>query len=402
MVFSVSMGQNASAELEAANAYPYIRLANVPDYVGSWQPAPRDDFVNRLAWRAASNVSLGGIWNAGFSGVCWFTGRDTHNALNGSVPIGLISSAIGATSIKEWSPTSALAKCQQSYVSTGKNIGVFAHSQLFNGMVSPFTTGPTSLTAVIYYQAESDSPPTTPPGFFACQQPATVNAWRAAFKNPALPWGFVQLTPCTGGLGWGGLRQEQLAALALPNTFFVPTADLGDPLSSWGDIHSTRKQGVGERLSAALQATVYKSGVTPGSRLSSYPPPSFLDQAVFTSGTNQSVVVTLQLYGSPVRLNSTAGCDVDLALCGNNTAIQTDDGRGNIMWWNASISSIVNAPDNLTATITFSSNNPPFSPQQCAVGTAYAQAPWNVAQLITEDGWPVVPWNQSQTVWGPC
>ena len=274
-------------------------------------------------------------------------------------------------------------------------------------MIAPFTTGPTSLKSVIWYQAESDSPPTTPPGYYACQQPATVNAWRAAFRAPNLPWGFVQLTPCTGGAGWGGLRQDQLAALALPNTFFVPTPDLGDPLSSWGDIHSTRKQGVGERLSAALQATVYpknnnKTGASSNQRLSSYPPPSFLDQEVFTSGTNQTVVVTLQLSGSPVIFNASAGCDVQQDLCGFNMAIQTDDGRGNVFWWNASLGSIVNSPDNLTATLTFKSSNPSFNPQQCAVGTAYAQGGWNVAQLITEDGWPVIPWNQSQTVWGPC
>ena len=135
MVFSVSMGQNATAELAAANGYPNVRIANVPDYVGSWQPSPRPDFVNRLQWRRVSNVSLAGTWNAGFSAVCWFTGRDIFDALGGGVPVGLISSAIGATSIKEWSPTSALSKCQQTYVSTGKNIGVFAHSQLYNGMI---------------------------------------------------------------------------------------------------------------------------------------------------------------------------------------------------------------------------------------------------------------------------
>jgi hypothetical protein len=361
--------------------------------------------VNRLAWRRASNASLAGTWNAGFSAVCWFAGRDTFDRLGGGVPVGLISSAIGATSIKEWSPTSALAKCQQTYVSTGRNIGVFAHSQLFNGMIAPFTTGPTRLTAVLWDQAESDSFPTTPDGFYACQQPATVNAWRAALGDPALPWGFVQLGPCSGAVHWGTLRQEQLAALALPHTFFAPSVDLGDAASPWGDVHSTKKQGVGARLAAALATEVYHAPPgPPGAPLRSYPPPSFLDQAVFTSDTNQTVVVTLQLFGSPVAYNASAGCD-DLrngTLCGFNMAIQTDDGNGNVMWWNASLQSVVNAADNSTATLTFVSVNPRFSPQQCAVGTAYAQGAWMAAQLVTEDGWPVTPWNQSQTVWGPC
>ena len=89
-------------------------------------------------------------------------------------------------------------------------------------------------------------------------------------------------------------------------------------------------------------------------------------------------------------------------MCGLNVAIQTDDGNNNVRWWNATIASIVNAPDNRTADVTFVSQNPAFSPQQCDVGTAYAWADWPVAQLLTQDGWPVMPWNQSQTVWGPC
>ena len=125
---------------------------------------------------------------------------------------------------------------------------------------------------------------------------------------------------------------------------------------------------------------------------------------MYTSGTNQTVVVTLQLFGSPVAYNGSAGCD-DLkngTLCGFNMAIQTDDGNNNVYWWNATLQSVVNSADNTTATLTFVSTNPAFHPQQCAVGTAYAQGAWMAAQLVTEDGWPVVPWNQSQTVWGPC
>ena len=157
---------------------------------------------------------------------------------------------------------------------------------------------------MLWDQAESDSFPTTPDGFYACQQPATINAWRSALGDPALPWGFVQLGPCSGAVHWGNLRQEQLAALALPRVFFAPSVDLGDAASPWGDVHSTRKQGVGARLAAALARVAYGAVVPPGAPLRSYPPPAFLDQAVYTSGTNQTVVVTLQLFGSPVALEA--------------------------------------------------------------------------------------------------
>jgi len=88
-------------------------------------------------------------------------------------------------------------------------------------------------------QGESDSPPSTPTGYYACQQPATINAWRAAFADPALPWLFAQIAPNSGGSAeQGNLRQDQLAALALPRVGFAPTLDVGDgaPDNSWGDM----------------------------------------------------------------------------------------------------------------------------------------------------------------------
>jgi sialate O-acetylesterase len=410
-VFSVEMALNASAELAAANAFPLIRVANVPDYAGSWQPEPRADFFNRLAWAVASNTSLSGVWNAGISAFGWFAARDLFVALGGGVPVGLIDSSIGATALREWSPRAALAKCSQPYVSTGRNIGVFAHSQLYNGMVFALTTAPLQLSGVLWWQAESDAWPTTPDGYYGCQIVATINAWRADFKQPLLPWVSAAITgystPQPDGSHLGALRQAQLAALALPRVAVVPTTDLADPGAdnAYGNIHSRRKQAAGARAAAALLRIAYDSAPAPaqGAALASWPPPAFLDQDVSTIGTNQSVVVHLTLGGSPVVLNASAACNAPAgASCGLNVAIQTDDGAGRTMWWNASIASIVNSPDNTTCDVTFVSQNPSFTPQQCAVGTSYAFGDWPVAQLMTLDGWPVYSWNQSQTVWGPC
>jgi sialate O-acetylesterase len=110
---------NQSAEIAAADAYAHIRFFTV----GEGTDCNRKDcsapfreldanvtqFPNgtcysghscRDPWAVASAGWLGAqAWNS-FSAVCWLFGRDIHDALGGTVPIGLISSNWGGTPVQ--------------------------------------------------------------------------------------------------------------------------------------------------------------------------------------------------------------------------------------------------------------------------------------------------------------
>jgi sialate O-acetylesterase len=102
---------NATSEIAAADNFPDIRLFTVGFYnqLPSHTYTPQRELTGKIeqTWSVASRKSVSlawkkdpaNIWGA-FSAVCWFFGRDLYQSLNGTVPIGLISTAIGGTAIQ--------------------------------------------------------------------------------------------------------------------------------------------------------------------------------------------------------------------------------------------------------------------------------------------------------------
>ena len=108
-------GSPSGRELPRADcSKPWLQL-NPNVSVKQWTPdGTEEQFINgswhnetcgkghacREPWARASSKALGAqAWNT-FSAVCWLTGRDIHDALGGSVPIGLISSNWGGTPVE--------------------------------------------------------------------------------------------------------------------------------------------------------------------------------------------------------------------------------------------------------------------------------------------------------------
>lgn len=124
-------------------------------------------------------------------------------------------------------------------------------SSLFNGMVAPLAG--LRLAGALWYQGESNIGRAEQ---YSRSFPALIEGWRAHFRAPRLPFLFVQIAPFGYGFApdWpGDLRAAQAAALRLPATAMVITADVGDP----ADIHPKRKREVGERLAAFALRDVY-------------------------------------------------------------------------------------------------------------------------------------------------
>ena len=304
---------NASEEIAATAAYPYIRTMTVGQSFTSYTPLNELGSNATLPWSIASPSTIGsGEWNA-TSAVCWFFGKALADVLQ--IPIGLISSNWGGTTIPCWSDTATNAHCNfpgqaSSSSSTttmskkmwrnkgmkyGSSANTFATQEfisardagtipdpnagagvLFNAMIIPFTKGPMSLSNIIWFQGESDlidnwnsyeeayGPLGTilPNGLYACQQNAMIQSWRTYFNSSNSFFGFVTIEPwlypppgIPGPLA--EFRMAQLAALSLPNVGYASGVDIGDISGPYSSIHPRAKRAIGTRLANAALALNY-------------------------------------------------------------------------------------------------------------------------------------------------
>ena len=196
MEFVLSSAINATAEIAAADSYPYIRVVDGPqqnsDPLPLKSPAnasvPHNNlFYNRMNWSVASSKTVGhgsdnccgrralsdqdildqsraalhdtshelsAAAGSGFSAVCWFAARDLFNSLGGSVPIGAIDQSYGGTSIQFWMSPDAIAVSDAPLATQccGQDGGP---SCLWNTQIHPYTIGPTQLAGVIWCECKS-------------------------------------------------------------------------------------------------------------------------------------------------------------------------------------------------------------------------------------------------------
>ena len=108
MAFNVAIAFNATAECARAvePRYATMRVMAV-GHATAGAPSPADELGSvSLMWTAPTHDSIchAGNFNAAFSAVCYFAGRTLFDALNGAVPIGLVSSAVASTAVAQWSP----------------------------------------------------------------------------------------------------------------------------------------------------------------------------------------------------------------------------------------------------------------------------------------------------------
>jgi sialate O-acetylesterase len=95
MQFAIPAIENATEEIEKANAYPLIRLFTVGQGTGGALRGenPLNDLQTiQQNWSVTSNKTIAGDGGFGyFSAVCWIFGRTIFDKLGGKVPLGLVS-----------------------------------------------------------------------------------------------------------------------------------------------------------------------------------------------------------------------------------------------------------------------------------------------------------------------
>jgi sialate O-acetylesterase len=130
----------------------------------------------------------------------------------------------------------------------------FTPTALYNAMIAPFL--PYSLKGIVWYQGETN---VWKPEVYASLLPALAKDWRTQFKQPELPFLYVQLPgfqdrnflPSESNMAV--LREGQLKSLSIPRSAMAVTLDLGE----WNDIHPLTKKPIGERLALAARKIAY-------------------------------------------------------------------------------------------------------------------------------------------------
>lgn len=208
-----------SKDVVAGINHPTLRLFHVP-HVKATHPA--EDVT--AGWEVCSPRTAGR-----FSSLLYHFGLRVREELD--VPVGLIHSSWGATSIDEW------------VVDKGGG-------EIYNAMIAPLT--PFAVRGVVWYQGECD---VSKGGTYRDKMQAIIKGWRGKFGED-LSFHFVQIAPWVG-YGEHSLPElwdAQMQALKFPGTAMVVTTDIVDNIH---DVHSTNKKVVGKRLALCALAKDY-------------------------------------------------------------------------------------------------------------------------------------------------
>lgn len=257
--------------------YPNIRYAQVPPTIA----LEAQDSI-QAKWTGCNPKSV-----LDFSAVAYFFGSRLHQELD--VPIGLISTNWGGSSVEAWIREetlreafpefdSALAKFPSIKEEFGvlhtkskklpKGLNQRVPSVLYNGMIHPLI--PFSFKGVIWYQGESN---VTKPLQYQTLFPTMIRDWRAEWAQGDFPFYYVQIAPFnykTNPMSAAFLREAQSMALTEPNTGMAVTMDVGNATN----IHPKEKKPVGERLARLALAKDYgRDGLV-------YSGPVYVDHAV--------------------------------------------------------------------------------------------------------------------------
>lgn len=187
---------------------------------------------NEIRVRVLDTGGGGGIWNTRLK-------LDVMRADGAEESVSLA----GQWQIHFAVPLAAVPPAPQAPAIGGPNVPTV----LYNAMLAPLA--PYAVRGATFYQGESNA---TRASQYRKLLPALIADWRRVWRQPELPFLFVQIAPFQGQPP--EIREAQLLAWqATKNTAMVVTIDVGDAT----DIHPAHKQPVGERLALAARAVAY-------------------------------------------------------------------------------------------------------------------------------------------------
>jgi len=201
---------------------------------------------------------------------------------------------------------------------------------LYNSMIEPLKNY--AMKGAIWYQGEGN---TGKPSQYSIYLRSMIENWRTLFKNPTMPFLYVQLPNYQAAVAnpaessWALLRESQLKTLTVPHTGMATTIDVGDA----NNLHPVFKKPVGTRLALAAQRVVYNN------------------QNIVSSGpiyesmkiVGNTIELTFNTMGSLMKFKSTGtaiGTHKNFAIAGTNKVFAWAQARieGNkVIVWNDTI-----------------------------------------------------------------
>lgn len=247
----------------------------------SYWPARRTEPTLSVPWR---------VCTPGFSlyvGVMLHFGQRLREARPG-VPIGLLVSQVGGTSVDDWIPLgddsqsperdANIRKIDLAHRVAAKRtldvinpilrnpVDVFIRRSgfngelpkyaggLFNGMIAPLLEFP--VKGAMWYQGEANAN-SQDYSIYNTRLRALIVRWRSLYKNPTMPFIIIQLPNwIPGGINWGAMREGQRRlASEMPYVSVAVTIEFGDP----NDIHPVDKLPAGRRAAGIALTKVYNA-----------------------------------------------------------------------------------------------------------------------------------------------
>jgi len=273
---TIQLADHGAKELAQAD-FPNVRLFKVDRAFSEY---PLLD-VRSQGWRRCSAQTAAHISAIGF-----LFARELHQRYH--IPIGIIDSTWGGTSIESWTSLEAIGSDptmmpmvaargrrmeqqaerelqQQQHdaaIAAGKKVPdlpwrpdppMWSLSQLYNAMIAPLT--PLAIRGAIWYQGEQNTRRDAAPEVYGRQLMLMISSWRAKWGIGDFPFYFVQLANFRSGEteDWATVRDGQRQALQLANTGMAVTIDIGDP----DDVHPLNKQDVAARLARVARSQLF-------------------------------------------------------------------------------------------------------------------------------------------------
>lgn len=199
------------------------------------------------------------------------------------IPIGLINLSIAGAPLETFIGIKALQantafthKAEEPWL-TNTSLPIWAkergHQNLKSGTLHPFKPGqayeagikplfPLAIKGIINYQGESNAQEIERVQEYAALTNLMVNDYRKQWKQPTLPYYYVQLssidTAKYKGHFWGAFREEQRRTMDLiPYSGMAVCSDIGFK----DNVHPTNKKWVGERLARWALSKTYQMNI---------------------------------------------------------------------------------------------------------------------------------------------
>ena len=226
-------------------------LENVRYYMQNRMTSTAVD--NKTVWQIPTESNYGSI-----SATLFATATALRNlgAVDADVPIGLVTCAIGGTSISKWTGSDVLLKPEysewhDSYWESDTDNNKARHTDLYYAMAKSIT--PYTFKAAVWYQGEADVLKT----FYDDYAADMITQMRNNFGYD-IPYVIVQLPGFMKNKKWDQFRLVQWNIQNLVNnTYIAVTNDTGYE----SDIHPNDKDKVGDRIARVIMGKIYNMNI---------------------------------------------------------------------------------------------------------------------------------------------